>query len=61
MAISEDMKDLVGRFGGLAQELESWANRNGSHWWLRGLVEDARYILYRIDQQDKIDKLEERK
>lgn len=61
MAISEDMKDLVGRFGGLAQEIENWKQRGGSHWWLRNWMEDARYILYRIEQQDEIDKLEERK
>ena len=60
MASSDDTRQLVQRLGEAVREIESWVTRGGSRWWLCGWLQDARYLLDRIEQQDDIDRLENR-
>jgi hypothetical protein len=56
---SDETKQLVSRLMDLVREIEAWVERGGSRWWLQNWMEDVRYLVRRIEQQDEIDKLEE--
>jgi hypothetical protein len=57
---SDETRQLVRRFADTARDIEAWVERGGSRWWLRGWLADVRYLLSRIEDQDEMDRLEDK-
>lgn len=57
--ISDETRALVQRLAEAVREVEAWAVNGGARWWLPGWIADMRYLLDRVEQQDREEQRED--